>query len=454
VTTTPPQVARFHESRAATYSRRLPISPVEGRGVSLRDVHGRWYFDCLAGAGAASLGWNHPVVNEAIRRTVDSGEPLLSLDFHTPTRDAFIDDLLATLPPGLADDCVVHLCSPSGANAVEAALLLAEISTGGREHVGVQGGFHGCSRGARSVSSGGGLRGQPVTLAPSAHFLPYPQNYRCPFGVGGDEGVVLAVNAVESLFTNPHSGLVSPASILTEFVLGEGGVIPAAPSWAQALRAAASRAEVPLIADEVQAGVYRTGQPWAFQRCGVEPDMIAISKGLGGGVPIAVLVVRRRFDVWDEGAFTGTFRGNAIAFAAASAVLRFAASSHLDQHVTAVGANLARGLESIGADCDIVGEVRSIGLMAGAEMVDPAGVAGPRGSQPPSSALAAMVQSECLAGGLIVEVGGAHGNVVRFLPPLIVTDDEIASILEIFDAAVRRVQRALDTERLLATESA
>ncbi|HTY28550.1 MAG TPA: aminotransferase class III-fold pyridoxal phosphate-dependent enzyme, partial [Mycobacterium sp.] len=195
--------ARFHESRASTYSQRLAITPVEARGARIRDVHGRWYLDCLAGAGAVSLGWNHPVVTEAIRKTLDSGEPLLSLDFHTPVRDAFVDDLLATLPPGLANDCVVHLCSPSGANAIEAALMLAEVATGRQEHIAVQGGFHGCSRAARSVSSGGGLRHQPISLSPAVHFLPYPQEYRCPFGIGGEEGVRLAINAIENLFTSP-----------------------------------------------------------------------------------------------------------------------------------------------------------------------------------------------------------------------------------------------------------
>ena len=223
------------------------------------------------------------MVTEAIRKTLDSGEPLLTLDFHTPVRDAFVEDLLATLPAGLANDCVVHLCSPSGANAVEAALMLAEIATGGREHVAVQGGFHGCSRAARSVSSGGDLRMQPVALSPAVHFLPYPQDYRCPFGMGGDRGVELAIKAIDNMFTNPQSGLSSPAAVLTEFVLGEGGVIPAVPAWAQALRHAASQADIPLIADEVQAGVYRTGRAWAFDRCNVEPDMIAISKGLGSG---------------------------------------------------------------------------------------------------------------------------------------------------------------------------
>jgi diaminobutyrate-2-oxoglutarate transaminase len=431
-----------HESAASTYSRRLPITPVEATGIRVRDISGRWYLDCLAAAGAMSLGWNHPAVTEAVRATLDSGAPLLTLDFHTPVRDAFVEELLATLPSGLADDCVVHLCSPSGANAIEAALMLAEIASGGSQHVAVEGGFHGCSRAARSVSTGGDLRRQPVQLSPGAHFLPFPQDYRCPFGVGGDGGVDLAVTAVERLFTSPHSGLTAPASILTEFVLGEGGVIPAAPRWAQALRQAATSARIPLIADEVQAGVYRTGSAWAFDHCAVEPDMVAISKGLGSGLPIAVLVVRREFDVWEPGAFTGTFRGNAMAFAAATAVLRFAARENLAGHVREVGVRLFRGLRALADDIDLVGDVRAIGLMAGVEIVDPTAEPDARGVAAPSAALAEDVQRQCLDAGLIVELGGQHSNVVRLLPPLTITGEEVDMVLARLHSALAGVRRA------------
>ena len=451
---TSPMVARFHESRASTYSRQLPITPVEARGSYVRDAGGRWYLDCLAGAGALALGHNHPAIDEALRRTLASGEPLLTLDFHTPTREAFVEDLLATLPPGLANDCVVHLCSPSGANAVEAALTLAEIATGGSEHVAVQGGFHGCSRTARAVSSGGNLRRQPVALPTAVHFLPYPQDYRSPFGVAGPDGVDRGIDAIDNLFGSPHSGLVAPASVLAEFVLGEGGVIPAAPAWARALRNAATDAGVPLIADEVQAGVYRTGRPWAFEHCGIEPDMIAISKGLGSGLPIAVLVVRRRFNVWGPGAFTGTFRGNALAFAAASAVLRYARREGLDTHVTAMGQRLCRGLDAVAGACDVVGDVRGIGLMVGAEIVDPFDGAPDAGPCAPSAALAERIQAECLASGLIVEIGGSHGNVVRFLPPLTISASEVDAAVDIFGTAVERVQHATFLDRVMDTETA
>ncbi|WP_026357028.1 aminotransferase class III-fold pyridoxal phosphate-dependent enzyme [Mycobacterium sp. 141] len=435
------------ESGAATYSRRLPIRPVEAAGARLRDSDGRWYVDCLAAAGAMSLGWNHPVVREAVVKTLDSGEPWQSLDFHTPTRERFVEDLLSILPPGMAAAGRIHLCSPSGASAVEAALMLAEIATGGREHVGVQGGFHGCTRAARAASSGGGLRQQPVVLSPRATFLPYPQDYRCPFGVGGERGVDLAVAAVESL-TRPHTAVTSPASIIAEFVLGEGGVIPAPYRWGQALRDGAERLGVPLIADEVQAGMFRTGPPWAFQHCGVEPDIMVISKGLGSGLPIAVLVVREQFDVWEPGAFTGTFRGNAMSFAAASAVIRFAVETGLADQVAVNGRIFLEGLTAIAAQTGIIGDVRGAGLMLAAEIIDPATPWDQIGGAP-APQLAEQIQRACLQHGLIVETGGQYGNVVRFLPPLVIGERDIAAALDAFEAAVRQVdsRRSADAAR-------
>ncbi len=439
------------ESAAATYSRRLPIRPVEARGARVRADDGRWYVDCLAAAGAMSLGWNHPVVSEAVLKTVSSGEPLLSLDFHTPSRDRFVEELLSILPVRLAADASIHLCSPSGASAVEAALMLAEVATGGREHVGVQGGFHGCTRAARAASSGGGLRQQPVVLSPHASFLPYPQEYRSPFGVSGEQGVDLAIAAADAL-ARPHSGVTAPASLIAEFVLGEGGVIPAPPRWGQALRRTASTLGIPLIADEVQAGMYRTGPAWAFQHCGIEPDMVVISKGLGSGIPIAVLVVRKEFDVWEPGAFTGTFRGNAMAFAAASAVMRFARENGLRGQVTAHGKVFLDGLNAIASRSKLIGDVRGIGLMLGVEIVDP-DLPWPHDAGAPAPQLAADIQRACLHHGLIVETGGQYGNVVRFLPPLTIEEPDIAAALNAFESAIVAVERTRSTSERAWAES-
>ncbi|MEX3769756.1 aminotransferase class III-fold pyridoxal phosphate-dependent enzyme, partial [Mycolicibacterium fortuitum] len=229
---------------------------------------------------------------------------------------------------------------------------------------------------------------------------------------------------------------------------GEGGVIPAPSRWGKALRDTATRLGVPLIADEVQAGMFRTGPAWAFQRCDVEPDMMVISKGLGSGLPIAVLVIRDRYDVWEPGAFTGTFRGNAMAFAAAGAVIRFAVETRLSDRVHATGAAFLDGLKSVAAQSEVVGDVRGAGLMLAAEIVDPMAT-GQHGAAAPDAELAQRIQLACLQHGLIVETGGQYGNVVRFLPPLTIDEVDMAAALTAFDAAVRQVQRQRPADSVL-----
>jgi diaminobutyrate-2-oxoglutarate transaminase len=426
------------ESNARTYPLHLPLIPVEGRGAQLRDVSGRWFYDCLAGAGAAALGWNHPVIHEAIQSVLASGAPLLSLDFPTPLRDAFFDELLRSLPPELANDAVVHLCGPSGANAVEAALTVAEIATGGDEHIAMEGAFHGCTRGARSVSTGGGLRHAGVALNKGTYFLPFPQDYRCPFQVGGAESLKLATQVADNLLFSPHSPLTKPASIITECVQGEAGSIPAPAAWLQALRERSQRRGIPLIVDEIQAGVCRTGKTWSFEHSGIVPDILVASKGLGAGFPIAVIVLREHLNTWKPGAFTGTFRGNALAFASATATLRFAREQELAKRVEQLGERLLNALIRIQKGSQSIGDVRGRGLMLGIDIVDPDAPADRRGTRPPSPVRARRLQRACFEEGLIVEVGGANVNVIRFLPPLTITQAEVDIISELFARALRR----------------
>jgi diaminobutyrate-2-oxoglutarate transaminase len=426
---------RREESHARTYARHLGVEPVEAQGARLRGGDGRWYIDMLAGAGALSLGHNHPVVVDAVRRVLAEGAPMLTLDLHSPWRDRFVHELLTAMPPKLRDEGVVHLCAPSGAAAIEAALLAAEAATGGVEHVGVQGGYHGCTHGARSVSSGGGLR-RNLSNANPVHLLPFPQAYRCPFGVGGDEGVRLAITVARRLLADAASPLVRPASVITEFVLGEGGTLPAPPAWGHALRELTAAAGIPLIADEIQAGICRTGRMWAFEHCDVVPDIVVTSKGLGSGLPIAAIVMHRDLNVWPEGAFTGTFRGNTLAFAAATAVLRHCRTQELAEQVRHTGTLMARRLDELQRSAPVVGEVRSIGLMAGIEIVDPSAEPDERGVLPPASQTADLIRQRCLDNGVIVEIGGAYDNVVRCLPPLVISERDLDYALEVVAGAV------------------
>ncbi|HEX3605484.1 MAG TPA: diaminobutyrate--2-oxoglutarate transaminase [Candidatus Dormibacteraeota bacterium] len=424
------------ESNARTYARSLPLALVRGEGIHLVDADGRTYIDCLAGAGSLALGHNHPAVTDAIRAVLDSGLPLHTLDFATPVKDAFVEELFARLPAGLAPDLRVHFCSPAGTDAVEAALKLVRIATGRRTILAFSGGYHGMTAGALAVSGPVALRAPLGGTASDVHMLPFPSAYRCPFGVGGGEGARIAVRHVERLLDDPRSGIPPVAGMILEVVQGEGGNNPAPDEWLRAMRRLTAERGIPLIVDEVQTGVGRTGRLFAFEHAGIEPDVIVLAKAIGGGLPLAVILYRSGLDVWEPGAHTGTFRGNQLAMAAGTATLREVVGSRLHVHAACAGRQLMQELRAATAGHPCAGDVRGRGLMVGMEMVDPTGEPDATGAPPADGRLARAVQIECLRRGLVVERGGRHGAVIRLLPPLIITADQSAEVVERLAAAV------------------
>ncbi|MFE7778812.1 diaminobutyrate--2-oxoglutarate transaminase family protein [Streptomyces sp. NPDC057445] len=418
----------LRESAARTYARSLPIVPVRARGLTIEGADGRRYLDCLSGAGTLALGHNHPVVLEAIRKVLDSGAPLHVLDLATPVKDAFTTELFATLPRSLADNARIQFCGPAGTDAVEAALKLVRTATGRTGLLAFTGAYHGMTAGALDAS--GGATDVRVTR------LPYPQNYRCPFGVGGERGAELAARWTENLLDDPKGGVGSPAGMILEPVQGEGGVIPAPDTWMRRMRHITSSRSIPLIADEVQTGVGRTGTFWAVEHSGIVPDVMVLSKAIGGSLPLAVIVYHSDLDIWQPGAHAGTFRGNQLAMAAGTATLAYVRENRLAERAATLGARMLGRLQGLAATHRCIGDVRGRGLMIGVELVDP-DFDDPGADAPPTDpALAAAVQQECLRRGLIVELGGRHAGVVRLLPPLTLTDEQANAVLDRFADAL------------------
>jgi diaminobutyrate-2-oxoglutarate transaminase len=430
------------ESNARAYPRRLPIALASGRGVFVRDVEGRVYLDCLAGAGALALGHNHPVVIDSIRQALTDEAPLQTLDLPTPLKDRFTESLFDSLPPIFAEKFKVHFCGPSGADAIEAALKLARTATGRRDVVAFHGAYHGMTQGAMNVTGDTSLKTSFANTLADVHFLPFPSNFRCPFGLGGEAGSRINANYLEALFNDPSNGMLPPAAMVLEVVQGEGGVNPAPDDWLRRVRQITARHGVALILDEVQTGLGRTGKLYAFQHAGVTPDILVLSKAIGGGMPLAVILYRDELDLWRPGAHAGTFRGNQLAFAAGAATLRHVVTHHLDEHAESSGNWLQAALEAVAAQATCIGDVRGRGLMRGVEICAPFCADPP---PPPFPEMAKRIQFECLRRGLIVELGGRWNSVVRFLPPLIITRDEIDEIASRFGEAVHASEAALIT---------
>ncbi|SOC84018.1 diaminobutyrate-2-oxoglutarate transaminase [Ensifer adhaerens] len=429
------------ESNARSYPRRFPLALKTAKGCTVTDVEGRSYLDCLAGAGTLALGHNHPEVIATLTDVLSSGLPLHTLDLTTPVKDGFVSELFDTLPEELRREAKIQFCSPSGSDAVEAAIKLAKTATGRSNVVAFSGAYHGMSQGSLSLMGSLGPKAPVGQLVPGTHFFPYPYSYRCPFGRGGEETAQLSGEYFERALKDPEGGINRPAAVILEAVQGEGGVIPAPVEWLRKVRAVTAELGIPLILDEVQSGVGRTGRFYAFESAGIVPDIVVLSKAIGGGLPLAVVVYRSELDVWKPGAHAGTFRGNQLAMAAGQKTLDIIVRDGLVARAAEAGLRLRDHLEAIARQSAYIGEVRGAGLMLGVETIDPTGYRDSSGRLPASTEAAAAVQAEAFRQGLILETGGRFGSVLRLLPPLIISNAEIDRVADILASAFDRLER-------------
>ncbi|RNA69736.1 aspartate aminotransferase family protein [Alteribacter keqinensis] len=426
----------LRESNARSYPRRIPLALNKAEGIHVTDVDGNQYMDCLAGAGTLALGHNHSVVIEAVEKVLKDQTPLHTLDLTTPVKEAFVNELFASLPDGFRERAKVQFCGPTGGDGIEAALKLVKTATGRQSILTFHGGYHGSTHGTMSVSGNLEPKKNVQGLMPDTHFLPYPYTYRCPFGKGGEESHLLSSAYIEHMLDDPESGILPPAAMIFETVQGEGGSIPAPIEWLKEMRRITKERGIPLIIDEVQTGIGRTGKMFSFEHAGIVPDVFVLSKAIGGSLPLSVVVYDKDLDAWEPGAHIGTFRGNQLAMAAGTASLKYIKEQRLDQHAKKMGELFIEELTPLKEEFSVIGDVRGRGLMLGVEVVDPAFSPSPSGSLPANPELATRIQSECIKRGLILEVGGRHGAVIRLLPPLIITEKQVKEVAAIFRSAV------------------
>ncbi|MEB8340250.1 diaminobutyrate--2-oxoglutarate transaminase family protein [Streptomyces endophyticus] len=416
------------ESNARTYPRRLPFAIRRAKGSFLEDLDGNVFLDFLSGAGVLPLGHNPPEPLEAAHRQLD--ELVHGLDFPTPVKDEFTELTLGVLPEPMRSRTKIHFCGPTGANAVEAALKLCKTATGRTDVVTFQGGFHGSSLATLSVT---GLVAQQAPVGgrmPGVHFFPYAHCHRCPLGLQRRSCSVNCAGFLERSLTDPNGGIPLPAAVVLELVQGEGGVIPADPEFVRRLRAVTRQLDIPLIVDEVQSGCGRTGTWFAFEQYGIEPDVVVASKALSGvGLPVAVILYDQRLDVWRPGAHSGTFRGNQAAFAAGVATLKVFRRDDVLANVRARSHQLTERLQELRPLTPQVSDIRGLGLFLGVELADPK-------SGEPASRLALRVQREALLRGLVIELGGRDDGVLRLLPPLNCTAQEVDTAADILRDAL------------------
>lgn len=424
------------ESNARSYPRHFPLVIEKAEGMLITDVEGKVFYDCLSGAGTLALGHNHPVVIQAIENILKQQIPLHTLDLATPLKIEFIQEILSILPVELSDSTKIQFCGPTGADGVEAAIKLVKNATKGKSILAFQGGYHGSTQATMSMSGNLSKKEHLQSLLPDVHFLPFPYEYRCPFGIGNGRTAKISAQYIENLLDDRESGIASPCGMIFETVQGEGGSIPADIEWLKEMRRITAERGIPLIVDEVQTGIGRTGEMFSFEHAGIVPDVIICSKAIGGSLPMSVVIYKEELDQWNPGAHIGTFRGNQLGMATGLATLKYIKENHILENVKVRSKQFFERLNDLKEKYEEIGDVRGRGLMIGIEIVNPSEQTDCLGHYPQFEKLALKIQERCFKNGLIIEVGGRHSAVMRFLPPLTITESETEDVLNIFEQSV------------------
>lgn len=417
------------ESNNRSYPRGIPIAFDKAKGASVTDVDGNLYIDFFSGCGVLNFGHNNSDILEDLKNSPDA--ILQAVDFPTKVKIDFMEKLLSILPNEMLGKYKINFGGPTGSDAVESAIKLARINTGRHSLISFQGSYHGMTMGALSVTSRLSSRKNVVPLVPGVHFMPYCSPYRCPMGCN-EKGKCKfeCINFFQNALENPHSGIDKPAAIIIEPIQGEGGTYIPKDGWLEKIVDIAKRNDVLVIFDEIQAGFYRTGELFSFEHTKAIPDIITISKGIGGvGFPLSLILYKKELDTWKPGTHIGTFRGNQIGMMAGLSAMKLADKLDIRSNVSKIGNLIEKRLMKIKEKHNFIGEVRTKGMMFGIEYVKD------KNNKEPDSELAKKIRTACYKNGLLVEIGGYYSNVVRFLPPLVITERMADNGLDIFEKA-------------------
>jgi diaminobutyrate-2-oxoglutarate transaminase len=407
-----------HESEIRGYCRHYPTVFASASGARQVDEDGRSYLDFFAGAGVLNFGHNHPAMKQALIEFLEADGVAHSLDTYTTTKRDFIARFHEAVLAPRGMDHRLQFMGPTGSNAVEAAMKLARAATGRREIVAFSHGFHGMTLGSLAATANDAFRRWAG--------VPLENVLRLPFETapGGDTAVAEYRQALQ----DPSSGLLPPAAFLVEVVQAEGGVNVASAEWLHEVQDLARETGALLIIDDIQAGIGRTGSFFSFDGMGLDPDIITLAKGLGGyGTPIAMNLNKPEVDAhWSPGAHTGTFRGQGLSFVAGKVGLDLLAEEDFLPGVEAKGRLMRERLEKIAAaHPEREWAVRGRGMMQALDTGE--------------GAFAAAIQRECFEHGLLIGPCGSGGRVIKLIPPLIISEEDLSEGLDLLEAAVGRV---------------
>jgi diaminobutyrate-2-oxoglutarate transaminase len=406
------------ESEVRFYCRAFPTVFERATGHELFDRSGRRYIDFLAGCGALNYGHNNAAIKRAVLRYLENDGILHAMDMHTGAKAEFMEafDGVVLKPRKLAYK--TQFSGPTGTNAVEAALKLARKVTGRPTVAAFTHAFHGVTLGSLAATSSRGKRqaaGVDLTNVTRFPFDGY-------FGADID-----TIKLIEQFIADEGSGVDLPAAFLVETMQAEGGLNVASADWLQRLQGLAHQHGILLIVDDIQAGCGRTGGFFSFERAGLYPDIVCLSKSIGGiGFPLAMVLIKPEIDRWEPGEHNGTFRGNNLAFVAATAALDYWKTDRLETDIGRKAGTVTERLTDIATIAGAnAARVKGLGLLQGIAW-DLPGVPG-------------RIAEAAFRNGLVIETCGAGDEVLKVCPPLTIDDEGLGEGLEILQRSVEAV---------------
>ncbi|WP_028316099.1 diaminobutyrate--2-oxoglutarate transaminase [Desulfatibacillum aliphaticivorans] len=406
-----------YESRVRGYIRAFPVIFEKAYGSILTDTMGKEYIDFFAGAGTLNYGHNNESASNAMIEYLKGQGVVHGLDMATKAKERFLESLVYGILEPRNLQYKVQFTGPTGTNAVESALKLARMVKGRSNVVAFTNGYHGLSMGSLGVTGNTFYRDEAHISRSNVSFLPFD-------GYMGPD--INTLDLFRKLLNDNSSGLDLPAAVILETIQAEGGVNVARPEWLAELAEICHEWDILLIVDDIQVGNGRSGDYFSFEESGIKPDLVTLSKAIGGGLPLALMLMRPDLDQWKPGEHTGTFRGNNLAFVAATENFKHWENNDLSDAVKYKGGVMKEELEKIAAKYpELEANVRGRGMIWGLEV--------------PEKGLTSEVSSLCFEKGLVIELAGADDQVLKFLPPLIIDEETLRKGIAIVDEAIGEI---------------
>ena len=409
------EVFESTESQVRSYCRKYPVEFDRAKNAEIWSVDGARYVDFLAVAGSMNYGHNNPEIKKAVLDYLSEDRIINALDMYTSAKEEFLtvfrDQILA--PRGL--DYKVMCCGPTGTNAVEAALKLARKNKKRNGVIAFGGAFHGMSLGSLAMTTDRTSREGAVVPLENVSFVPY-------------DGTLDSLAYLKWVLSDDHSGVDKPAAIVLETVQAEGGINVASPEWLKEVRRICDENDILMIVDDIQVGNGRVGWFFSFERAGIVPDMVTVSKSISGfGMPMALLLIKPELDIFRPAEHNGTFRGNQLSFVGGAAGIRYFKAHKLDEECRRKGAIMEKFIKEEILPMDKRLTMRGLGMLWG---IDFSAVDG---------ALALKAVHEGFDRGIIMEVAGRGDSVLKLMPPLTIEDEVLMEGLNIVKEAVKAV---------------